>query len=95
MSSKYTVWTAWRLETGEVAVSGSVAGPPLMVGWTGSAQTSHGPVELVIVSVGVSDRTIGPPDRQGILVRMLRGEAAHLTGATIQFSDVQPQKTQE
>ncbi len=86
MSSKYTVWTAWELKTGEVAVSGSVIGPLLMVGWKGSAETPYGPVEVVIVGIGVSDRTIGPPDRQGILVRMLRGEPAHLNGVTIEFT---------
>lgn len=87
MSSKYTVWTALKLATGEVAVSGSVSGPLLMVGWKGVCRTPCGDIEVVIVGIGVSDRTVGPPDRQGLLIRMLRGEADHLSGAMIEFSE--------
>jgi hypothetical protein len=87
MNSKYTVWTAFRLKTGDVAVSGSIDGPELMIGWRGSAQTSHGPIEVIVVGVGVSHRP-SEPDRLGILVRMVRGEAEHMIGATIEFTGV-------
>src|SRR5262245_21165178 len=89
MYSQFSVSTALELETGEVAVPGSVKGPLLMSGWTGSARTSAGIVEVLVVGVGVSDRTIGPPDRQGILVKMLRGEPAYLNGATLEFKSDQ------
>ena len=81
------MWTAFRLNTGDVAVSGSIAGPELMMGWRGLAQTSHGPIEAVVVGIGVSHRP-SEPDRLGILVRMVRGEAEHLIGATLEFSGV-------
>jgi hypothetical protein len=86
MSSKFAVWTAIKLKTGEVAISGSVSGPRLTVGRNGVAQTPGGNIEVVIVGIGVSDPTIGPPDRQGILVRMQRGEADDFGGATIEFT---------
>jgi hypothetical protein len=81
------VWTSRKLGTGEVAVSGSVMGPLLAVGRKGSATTSRGYIEVVIVGIGVSDRTLSAPDRQGLLLKMLKGEPAHLSGATIEFTD--------
>ena len=87
MHSKYTVWTVWELKTGEVALSGLVIGPLLSMGQEGSAGTSSGNIKVVIVGTGVSDRNLGPPDRQGILVKMLEGRATFLNGAILDFGE--------
>ena len=87
MNSKFTVWTAFELKTGEVAASGSVAGPLLLAGQEGSAVTPLGNIKVVIVGVGVSDRNLAPPDRQGILVKILEGKAAFLNGAIVEFAE--------
>jgi hypothetical protein len=86
MASKYTVWTVYEIRTGEVAISGSVAGPLLSIGQRGSAVTSSGCIVVEIVGIGVSDRTLGPPDRQGILVKILKGDPASLKDVTIEFT---------
>ena len=87
MNSKYTVWTVWELKIGEVVLSGSVIGPRLSIGQRGSAVTSSGIIEVVIAGTGVSDPNLGPPDRQGILVKMLKGEPASMSGATLEFGE--------
>jgi hypothetical protein len=87
MHSKYTVWTVWELKTEEVALSGSVSGPLLSMGQEGSAVTSSGNIKVVIVGTGVSDRNLGPPDRQGILVKVLEGRATLLNGAILDFGE--------
>lgn len=87
MNTKYTVWTASELKTGEVAVSGSVLGPFLSIGQEGSAVTSLGNVKVAVVGTGVVDRNLVPRDRQGILIKILEGNATFLCGATLDFSE--------
>lgn len=89
MISKYKVWTAFKLPTGDVAVSGSVNGS-LSVGHKGVARVPFGDVEVIVVGIGVSDRNIGPPDRQGLLIRISLGELDNLIGATIEFNNPEP-----
>jgi hypothetical protein len=84
--SKYTVWTVYELRTGEVAVSGSVVGPFVSIGQEGVAATPAGNVKIVVMGVGVSDPNLGPPGRQGILVKILEGRAAFLNGVTLDFA---------
>jgi hypothetical protein len=85
MSTKYTVWTASELKNGEVALSGAVVGPLLSKGKEGSALTSGGDVKVLIIGTGVVDPNLVPPERQGILVKILEGNATFLEGATIEF----------
>ena len=87
MNTQYTVWTASELKTGEVAVSGSVVGPFLSIGQSGSAATPQGNVKVVVIGTGVIDPNLVPHNRQGILVKMLEGNAAALTGLTLDFGE--------
>jgi len=85
MKTQYTVWTANELKTGEVAVSGSVVGPFLSVGQEGEAAIPEGKVKVVVIGTGVVDPNLVPPDRQGILVKILEGKATSLNGLTLSF----------
>ena len=85
MKTQYTIWTASELKTGEVAIAGSVVGPFLAIGQEGAATTPQGKVRVVVIGIGVIDPNLVPPNRQGILVKMLEGKATSLQGLTLDF----------
>jgi hypothetical protein len=78
MNTKYTVWTASELKTGEIALSGSVNGPFLSIGQEGETVTPQGLVKVVVIGTGVVDPNLVPADRQGLLVKVLEGSATSL-----------------
>jgi hypothetical protein len=85
--TQYRINEASLLSNGSMMVSGSViAGPRLTVGQEGTIETSEFRVRLVVVGIGVMDPNLTPPERQGILARLLEGDVGKLKGLTIVFN---------
>ena len=83
MTTRFLVNEAATVLAGTVMVSGTILeGPRLTVGQWLELSTTNGNLTFEVIGTGVSDPNLGPPGRQGILLRF-DGDAGILQGMTL------------
>jgi hypothetical protein len=84
MKTQIIVDEAAVLENGKVIVAvTNIVGKPLAATMVG--RTPSGDIEVEVVSVALVNSPPATPNKQGLHVRLLKGTAEALKGATINF----------
>jgi hypothetical protein len=88
MITHYKVNEAAMLSNGSVMISGSIiAGPRLAIGQEGTTITSEQSIRVLVVGTGVVNPNLTPPDRQGIVAKLLQGDVESLKRLTLAFGE--------
>lgn len=86
MVTRYKVIHAVALKNGTIALAGVLDGEVPDVGSIGVCAGRNIGTKVEVLGVGVVDPNLIAPKRQGLLVKIVRGDEIDLNGSAIEFA---------